>query len=53
MHCDAAAEKITVPEPEQPAEAPDLMAALEKSLKATEPKPKRRPTKRKKARARG
>ena len=31
----AKGEKITVPEPEQPAEAPDLMAALEESLKAS------------------
>jgi DNA end-binding protein Ku len=44
----AKGEKITVAELEQPAEAPDLMAALEDSLKASS-KHKRRP--RKKARA--
>jgi DNA end-binding protein Ku len=44
----AKGEKITVPEPEQPAQAPDLMAALEESLKASS-KHTRRP--RKKARA--
>jgi DNA end-binding protein Ku len=44
----AKGEKITAPEPEQPAGAPDLMAALEESLKASS-KHTRRP--RKKARA--
>ncbi len=44
----AKGEKITVPEPDQPAEAPDLMAALEESLKASS-KPSRRPSTRKKA----
>jgi DNA end-binding protein Ku len=48
----AKGEKITVPEPDQPAETPDLMAALEESLKATS-KPRRRGrSTRKKARAR-
>jgi DNA end-binding protein Ku len=43
----AKGEKITVPEPDQPAEVPDLMAALEESLR-TSTKPKRRPSKKKK-----
>ena len=46
----AKGQTITVPEPQQPAEAPDLMAALEESLKPSS-KHKRRPAKRKKARA--
>jgi DNA end-binding protein Ku len=46
----AKGETITVPELDQPAEAPDLMAALEESLR-TSSKPRRRPSKRKKARA--
>jgi DNA end-binding protein Ku len=47
----AKGEKITVPEPDQPAEVPDLMAALEESLKATSKPRRRRPSTRKKARA--
>ena len=47
----AKGEKITVPEREQPAEVPDLMAALEESLKATSKPRGRRPSARKKARA--
>src|SRR4051794_11265180 len=48
----AKGEKITVPEPDQPAETPDLMAALEESLKATSKPRRRRRSTRKKARAR-
>ena len=47
----AKGEKITVPEPEQASQAPDLMAALEESLKASSKTKRRRGPRTKKARA--